>query len=118
MQGEAHRTRRGPKPNPDRGTPSGYRVSARQRFELQVAAPFVGARNLQETIDMAVAEFLGKMAEVSGFSDAVSAAEASQRARAGVQVIGSPSMPDAATTSGTADKREPDVRGPATRTDD
>lgn len=110
MPEEARRTRRGPKPNPDRGTPSGYRVAGRQRFELQVAAPFVGARSLQETIDIAVDEFLTRMDRVGGYSDAVAAAEASQRARAGVQVIGSSPPSDtslAADSDGSEAEGEP-----------
>ena len=49
---------RGPKPNPNRGTPSGFRIGDRERFELQLAAAFVGTRNLQDTLDLAVREFL------------------------------------------------------------
>lgn len=88
MPEEARRARRGPKPNPSRGTPTGYRITDRARFELQIAAAFVGTRSLQETIDMAVAEFLERHHEVAGFKDAVAAAEASQRARGGIPTIG------------------------------
>lgn len=87
MSEEPRRVRRGPKPNPNRGTNSGYRVADRDRFELQIAAPFLGARNLQETLDLAVSEFLAKMHKVPGFADAIAAAEASQRARGGVPSI-------------------------------
>lgn len=88
MPEEARRARRGPKPNPNRGTATGYRITDRTRFELQIAAAFVGTRSLQETIDIAVAEFLGRQQEVAGFKDAVTAAESSQRGRGGIPTIG------------------------------
>lgn len=82
------RARRGPKPNPDRGDPIGYRITARTRFELQVAAAFVGTTSHQDTIDVAVQEFLNRLREeVDGFATAVAKAEASQRTRAGVTPI-------------------------------
>jgi hypothetical protein len=90
MPEEARRARRGPKPNPSRGTPTGYRIADRTRFELQVAAAFVGARSLQETVDIAVAEFLERQHQVAGFKDALTAAEANQRARGGIPTVGSP----------------------------
>jgi hypothetical protein len=79
MPGELSVKRRGPKADPNRGTPSGYRVTARERFELGMAANFVGTKGLQETIDVAVREFLGRMSEVPGFSAALEAAEEHQR---------------------------------------
>jgi len=81
--------RRGPTPNPDRGTPSGYRVSARTRFELGMAQSFLGTRTLQETIDVAVHEFLERLRTEEGFESALSAAEASQQRRAGVAGLAS-----------------------------
>ncbi|MDP3950542.1 hypothetical protein [Microbacterium sp.] len=89
MPEEARRARRGPKPNPNRGTPTGYRIADRTRFELQIAAAFVGARSLQETMDIAVAEFLERQYQVDGFKRAVAAAEANQRARSGIPTVGS-----------------------------
>lgn len=77
----------GPKPNPDRGQPTGYRATDRQRFALRVAGTFVGTKNLQETINLAVDEFLDRQRQVRGFLDALEAAEASQRERAGVPTI-------------------------------
>jgi hypothetical protein len=88
MVEEARRARRGPMPNPNRGAPSGYRVTDRKRFELQIAAAFVGTRGLQDTIDLAVDEFLKGLRGVDGFVEAVAAAEASQRARADVPTLG------------------------------
>lgn len=85
MADEALRRRRGPKPNPDRGTPSGYRLTDRTRFELQMAATFVGTASLQDTVAVAVEEFLTRMRTVEGFREAVRAAEASQQKRAGVR---------------------------------
>lgn len=83
------RVRRGPKPSPDPGTNTGFRITDRERFELQLAQSFVGARNLQAVISIAVSEFLMRMRDVPGYSDATKAAEASQRARAGVRSLGS-----------------------------
>jgi len=88
------RVRRGPKPRPDPGTNTGFRVTDRERFELQLAQSFVGAKNLQAVISIAVSEFLARMREVPGYSQAVSAAEANQRARAGVQSIEHREAPD------------------------
>lgn len=83
MAGEALRRRRGPKPNPDRGTPSGYRLTDRTRFELQVAALFVGTNSLQDTISLAVEEFLNRLRTVDGFRQALHAAQVSQQRRSG-----------------------------------
>lgn len=89
------RVRRGPKPRPDPGTNTGFRITDRERFELQLAQSFVGARNLQAVISVAVSEFLTRMRDVPGYSDAIEAAEASQRARAGVRSLGpAPTQPD------------------------
>ncbi|MQA11514.1 MAG: hypothetical protein GEU98_23770 [Pseudonocardiaceae bacterium] len=93
MTEEALRRRRGPKPNPNRGTPSGYRLTDRTRFELQLAAAFVGTTSLQDTIALAVDEFLASMRQVDGYSEALRAAETSQQRRAGVPALPS-SDPD------------------------
>ncbi|MEU0511249.1 hypothetical protein ACWEKJ_30415 [Amycolatopsis thermoflava] len=87
MANEALRGRRGPKPNPDRGTPTGYRVPERIRFELQMAATFIGTTSLQETIAVAVEEFLQRMHRIDGFRQALEAAERSQQHRRGVTRI-------------------------------
>lgn len=87
MADEALRGRRGPKPNPNRGTPSGYRLPDRTRFELQMAATFIGTSSLQDTIAVAVEEFLEKMRQVEGFQAALRAAETSQQKRAGVRTV-------------------------------
>jgi hypothetical protein len=79
--------RRGPKPNPDRGTPTGYRINARTRFELGMAQNFVGTTSLQDTIDLAVRNLLHDLAEEPGFTIALRAAEASQRRRGRVPTI-------------------------------
>ena len=84
MAEEALRRRRGPKPNPDRGTPSGHRITDRTRFELQAAALFVGTNSLQDTIALAVEEFLTRLRAVDGFREALHAAQLSQQRRAGV----------------------------------
>ena len=75
MAASTRQTRRGPKPNPNRGTPSGYRIDARTRFEMQMAASFVGTQSLQDTIGVAVGEFLAGMHGVPGFSEALRNAE-------------------------------------------
>lgn len=84
MAASTRQTRRGPKPNPNRGTPSGYRIDARSRFEMQMAASFIGTQSLQDTIGVAVGEFLARMRGVPGFSDAVRNAEKNQQRRGGV----------------------------------
>lgn len=84
MAEEALRRRRGPKPNPDRGTPSGYRITDRTRFELQAAALFVGTNSLQDTIALAVEEFLSRERSVDGFPAALRAAQINQQRRAGI----------------------------------
>lgn len=85
--------RRGPIPDPERGTPSGYRVKARTRFELGMAQSFLGTKSLQETIDVAVRELLDRLRAVDGFTDALVAAEASQRRRGAVPVLRRPPDP-------------------------
>jgi hypothetical protein len=80
----AEARRRGPKPDPDRGTPSGYRLTDRTRFELQAAALFVGTHSLQDTISLAVEEFLDRLRTVDGFGKALGAAQINQQRRAGV----------------------------------
>jgi len=81
--------RRGPKPKAERGTPTGYRIGARTRFELGMAQHFLGTRSLQETIDTAVRELLASLQDEPGFQAALTAAEVSQRRRAGVPVLSS-----------------------------
>lgn len=69
-------------------SPTGYRVSDRRRFELQMAALFTSQHSLQETIDSAVTEFLDRLRkDVPGFADALKAAERSQQHLAGVQSV-------------------------------
>lgn len=89
MPGPARQPRRSreSKPETDTPTPSGYRVTARQRFELGMAAQFLGTASLQDTIDLAVCELLERMREVEGFSAALAAAERSQQGRAGVRTL-------------------------------
>ncbi len=88
MAAEARGGRRGPKPNPDRGDPIGYRVTARTRFELQVAAAFVGTASHQETVALAVQEFLDRLRiEAVGYTEALAKAEAHQQSRAGVRPL-------------------------------
>lgn len=94
MADKALRGRRGPKPNPNRGTPSGYRLSDRTRFELQMAATFIGTSSLQDTIGVAVKEFLEKMHHVEGFQEAIRAAERSQQDRAGVRTVAARPAPE------------------------
>jgi hypothetical protein len=79
--------RRGPKPKADRGTPTGYRVGVRTRFELGLAQSFLGTRSLQETIDIAVRELLIQLRAEDGFEEALAAAETAQRRRAKVSAL-------------------------------
>src|SRR4051812_13144423 len=98
MGEQAPPRRRGPKPNSDRGAPSGYRVNARIRFELQVAAAFVGASTLQQTLDIAVQEFLDRLhQDAPGFTTAVASAERHQQHRAGLRNL--PALDDSASSS-------------------
>jgi hypothetical protein len=87
MAASTRQPRRGPKPNPNRGTPSGYRIDARARFEMQMAASFVGTQTLQDTIAVAVQEFLARMHAVPGFSEALRNAEENQQRRGGIPSI-------------------------------
>jgi hypothetical protein len=81
------RPRRGPKPNPDRGTPCGYRLTDRMKFDLSMAGLFVGTTSLQDTIDIAVKEFLDRMLTIPGYREALRSAEGNQRRRADVRTI-------------------------------
>lgn len=49
-----------------------------------MAQHFLGTRSLQETIDLAVRELLERLREEPGFEEALEAAEASRRRRAGI----------------------------------
>lgn len=66
-------------------SPSGYRVSDRQRFELRMAALFTGQESLQDVINLAVTEFLDRLRGVPGFLESLTAAEREQQRRAGVR---------------------------------
>jgi len=86
---------RGPIGREPRPAPTGYRVSARRRFELLMAGRFTGPETLQPVIDLAVTEFLDRMRDVPGFVEALEAAEQSQQRRAGVrQAVPPPSEAD------------------------
>jgi len=64
-------------------------VSDRRRFELRQAGLFTGQDSLQDTIDLAVTEFLDRLRnDASGFVEALESAEREQRRRAGVQSVG------------------------------
>ncbi|MDX1873412.1 hypothetical protein SBI67_14920 [Mycolicibacterium sp. 120266] len=89
MADPTRRGRRGPTPDPDPRSPSGYRISDRRRFELAMAQPFVGKFTLQDVIDVAVTEFLERQYNVEGFRAALHNAENNQRARRRVPTIGS-----------------------------
>lgn len=90
MPGATREGRRGPIPNPDRGAPSGYRVNARRKFDLTMAQSFLGTKSLQETVDVAFSELLDRLRCEPGFVEALAAAEASQRRRAGVPQLPPP----------------------------
>lgn len=95
MAGTTQReSRRGPKPKQDRGTPSGYRVTDRVRFELGMASLFTGTKSLQDTIDLAVSEFLSKLHTNAGFSQALLDAEQSRLLRLGIPSIPRPEDSD------------------------
>lgn len=68
-------------------SPSGYRVSARRRFELRMAGMFTGHESLQDIIDLAVNEFLDHLRARPGFLDALAAAEREQQRRGGVHPV-------------------------------
>lgn len=87
MPSEAPRKKPGPKASGARRRQAGYRLTDRQRFELQTAALFVGVESLQEVIDTAVGEFIARMNGVDGYTAALKAAEAHQRQRAGVPTL-------------------------------
>ena len=79
---------RGPARREPTLSPTGYRVSDRQRFELRMAALFIGEESLQDVIDFAVTGFLGWLrAEFPKFGDAVEDAEHAQQQLAGVQSL-------------------------------
>ena len=61
--------KRGPQADPDRGSPCGFRLTARQRFELGMAAQFLGTGSVQETLEVAVNDLDGR----EEFLDKVSA---------------------------------------------
>lgn len=71
--------------------PTGYRASDRRRFELRMAGLFTGHESLQDIIDLAVTEFLDRLGDTPGFSEALTAAEREQQRRAGIR----PSHPSA-----------------------
>jgi hypothetical protein len=80
---------RGPVGRETKLSPSGYRVSNRRRFELRVAGSFTGRDSLQDTIDLAVTEFLDRLrSDADGFVEALASAEREQQRRAGVQSVG------------------------------
>lgn len=72
-------------------SPTGYRISARRRFELRMSCLFTGQESLQDVIDLAVSEFLDRMRERPGYQEALTAAELEQQRRAGIR----PSPPTA-----------------------
>src|SRR5260370_40775428 len=87
----AHRPRsagsRGPIGRQPTLSPSGYRVSDRQRFELRMAALFTGQESLQDVINLAVTEILDRLRGVPGFLESLTAAEREQQRRAGVRPL-------------------------------
>lgn len=66
---------------------TGFRVTSRQRFELEVAAPYLGTHSLQDTLAVALEEFLDRMSAVEGFVSTLASAEAHQQSRAGVERV-------------------------------
>lgn len=88
MKDASEAPRRGPRPKPDPGTQTGYRVTARQRLELGVARTFTGASSLQAVLDQAVDRYLHWMKETAeGFQEAVDNAVSFQERQAGVPTI-------------------------------
>lgn len=81
---------RGPLRKEPAASPSGYRVTARQRFELGMAQAFTGTTTIQAVIDVAVGEFLERLWKAPGFSEALVHAEAEQQRRAGVTTLNDP----------------------------
>lgn len=79
-------SKRGPRPKVDKGAQTGYRITARQRLELQVAQGFVGAGSLQAMLNEAVTAYLQSLhANADGFTEAVEKAEQHQRKQAGIR---------------------------------
>lgn len=76
---------RGPVRSKAPSAPTGYRVDARRRFELQMAGTFTGRETLQGVIDLAVDDFLAHLRRTPGFEAALAAAEAEQQRRAGIK---------------------------------
>ncbi|MDQ2708779.1 MAG: hypothetical protein M3Z25_14575 [Actinomycetota bacterium] len=70
--------------------PTGYRVSARRRFELVMAQGFTGTESLQAVIDLAVTEFLDRCRAEPGFLDALTSAERAQQRRTHVRPLAGP----------------------------
>ena len=68
-------------------SPSGYRVSDRQRFELRMAALFTGQESVQDVINLAVTEFLDRLRSAPGFADSLAAAEHEQQRRGRVPPV-------------------------------
>ena len=80
--------RRGPRPKPDPGTQTGYRVTARQRLELAIAQAFTGAPSMQAVLDQAVEQYLTRMKQTAdGYQNAIDNAIAFQEKQAGVVSI-------------------------------
>ena len=77
--------RRGPIRASPPTAPSGYRISEQRRFELQGAAWFTGTQTLQAVIDLAVSEFLDRVRDEPGFTEAQANAERAVQRRAGVR---------------------------------
>ena len=77
--------RRGPVAADPRRSPSGYRISDRERFELRMAGSFVGRDTLQSVLELAVSEFLERMRSVDGYPAALKAAEREQQRRSGIR---------------------------------
>jgi hypothetical protein len=59
-----------------------------------MAGLFVGTSSLQDTIDVAVKEFLERMHSTRGYREALRSAEQNQRRRAGVPAIKRSAGPD------------------------
>ena len=79
--------RRGPLAREPRLKPSGFRISERTRFELQAAALYTGCTTIQAVLEIAVTEFLERMASEDGFRETLAKAEAAQRRRAGIPSV-------------------------------
>lgn len=68
----------GPKDAETSMSPTGYRCTDATRYELIAAGLFSDEVGMQAIIDVAVQEFLDRMRQTEGFSDAVKAAAASR----------------------------------------